>query len=69
MRRKAYLKPCYCEPGVCAHDEAPLLINNALEGVDQELKSAAGAGASEVKTKQNKKKKKDMRNVNCEMWN
>lgn len=23
MRRKAYLKPCFCEPGRCEHDEPP----------------------------------------------
>ncbi len=47
MRRKAYLKPCYCEPGSCPHDEAPLLADGPLE--EQELRNATGS-VSEVTT-------------------
>jgi hypothetical protein len=34
MRRKAYLKPCYCELGSqCPHDDAPLLAEAPLDGL------------------------------------
>ncbi len=36
MRRKAYLKPCYCEPGRCEHDEQPLLVNRDIDSVTPE---------------------------------
>lgn len=33
MRRKAFLKPCYCEPGIFHHDDAQLSSNSSLEKV------------------------------------
>jgi hypothetical protein len=49
MRRKAYLKPCYCEPGSCEHDgecEPSLLINaGSPSDVDRELDRPVSAEA------------------------
>ena len=62
LRRKAYLKPCYCEPGACEHDaqavscdhdgHQPLLLNEEASGTERELDRPVSeeAAADEIVT-------------------